>query len=112
MIICQRHMLAVLLVTVKLFALFYGQDLFFEPVSTGSAKTESVCIQDREVPGHETEKSPLHNILCHELEQPGLIASALMIHCYPARSTLASSDKDEKLPGYRSPIKIPPRSQV
>lgn len=107
------HILAVLLVAVKLCAPLYGQVYFSESVrTTESSNTEAVCVQDRGVSSHESQENPQHIMQCHELEQPGLIASDLSIHFSPAISTLASSDKDATLPGYRSPIKIPPKHHV
>ena len=113
MIYPYRNILAILLVAVKLCAPLYGQVFFSELIRTESSNTESVCVQDRGVSSHESaHENPQHIIQCHELEPPGLIASDLSIHFSPAISTLASSDKDATLPGYRPPIKIPPKYPV
>lgn len=113
MICTYRHILAILLVAVKLWAPLYGQVYFSELVHTAeSSSTAAVCVQDRGVSSHESQENPQHIMQCLELEQPGLIASDRLIYFSPAVSTLASSDKDATLPGYRSPIRIPPKHHV
>ena len=116
MIYLYRHILAVLLVAVKLCAPLMGQVYFSESVrTTETSNIEAVCVQDRGVSGvssHESQENPQRIIQCHELKQPGLIASELSIHFTPAVSTLALSDIDARLPGYRFPLKIPPKYPV
>lgn len=113
MIFPYRHILVILVVATKLFAALYGQAYFSEQMSAAeSSNTEHICVHDRGVPDHEAQESPQHMIQCLELEQPGLLASDLKILYSPAISTIAASDKDARLPGYRPSIRIPPKSHA
>lgn len=108
-----RRILAILLFAVMFCSPIYGHDYFLDLVSTAeSSDIESGCVISHGVSSHEAKAGPQHIMQCHELEQPGIIAPALIIHYSPTVSTLASSDKDAGLPGYRPQIRIPPRSHV
>lgn len=109
----QIKLFTILLLAVKFISPLYGQVYFSELLNAvESSHTEYVCVQKGGGASHESQESPQHIIQCHELEQPGLIASDLIIHYSPAISTLASSEKDAILLGYRFPIKIPPKNHV
>lgn len=107
----QIKSFTILLLAVKFISPLYGQVYFSELLNAvESSHTEYVCVQKGGGSSHESQESPQHIIQCHELEQPGLIASDLIIHYSPAISTLASSEKDAILLGYRFPIKIPQKT--
>lgn len=104
---------AILLLVIMLCLPVYRLEYFPELSSTvESNHTQFVCVYTEADSSQESHESPQHIAQCHELDQPGLMASTLNIDYSPAISTLTSSDKNALLPGYDVPLEIPPKSRV
>jgi len=109
----QIKVLAILLLVVQLCLPDYGPVYFSELLGAVEVNHAGfACAHAGADSGHESEESPRHITLCNELDEPSLIASALVIDYSPVISTLTSSDKGALLPGYGAPIDIPPENHV
>lgn len=115
MIFLDRHMkfLTIALLVVQLCLPVYGPAYFFEVLNDIEASDSGFVCNHADVESdRESHEGHQHIHHCHELNAPCEIASSLIIGHSPVISTLSSSEKGSLLPGYGSPIDIPPENFI
>ena len=87
----------------------YGPAYFSESAGTdGTSRTGFVCVHEDTDTGHESRDDHRHIAHCHELDAPCDTTPPLVLDYPPVVATLIYSDKGALLPGFDTPIDIPP----